>query len=287
MIPTGENLAPAVFAAFLAFALWWFLAVRPERRRERADGAPPAAPGLGPVESPVGRAVLLALGLAFASVFWILGERPLLAAAVFAVWNLAVMILRSRARARRAVEEERHAVEAIAGASRALRAGIPLAGMLEVLAIESRGEAGRALREIVRRESLGEDLASAIRRVLLRSPLPALRAFGLAIIVQINAGGNLADTTERLARSLVERGRMRRRARTIVSYSRTAATVLSVLPLIAVPLMAWLVDDYLPLLLDRPVGNVLLGVSAVLLVAGIASIQRFGRIDGSQDGRPA
>lgn len=286
MGPAADWSGP-VFAAFLAFALWWLFAVRPERRRERAADTGIAPPTLGPTESTVGRAALLLVGLAFAGVFWIVGERPLLAAAVFAVWNLAVVIIRSRARARRAVEEERNAVESIAGASRALRAGIPLGGMLEILAAESRGEAGRAFREIVRRESLGEDLATAIRRVLLRSPLPALRAFGLAVIVQINAGGNLADTTERLARSLVERGRMRRRARTIVSYSRTAATVLSVLPLVAVPLMAWLVDDYLALLLDRPVGNIILGVSAVLLVAGIASIQRFGRIDGSQEGRPA
>jgi tight adherence protein B len=246
------------------------------------DAAPPAyAPG----ESPTARASLLALGLAIATVLWIAGERPMLAAAVFAVWNLIVVIVRSRARTRRTVEQERYAVEAISGASRALRAGIPLGGMLEILAVEGRGEAGRAFREIIRRESLGEDLASAIRRVLLRSPLPALRAFGLAVIVQINAGGNLADTTDRLARSLVERGRMRRRARTIVSYSRAAATVLSVLPILAVPLMAWLVDDYLTLLLDRPAGNILLAVSAVLLVAGIASIQRFGRIDGA--GRPA
>jgi len=283
----GAGWSGPVFAGFLAFALWWFLVVRPERSRERAGAAETPGPEFGPTESPTGRTILLVIGLAIAGTFWIVGDRPLLAAAVFAVWNLAVVILRSRARARRAVEEERNAVEAIAGASRALRAGIPLGGMLEILAVESRGEAGRAFREIVSRESFGEDLAAAIRHVLLRSPLPALRAFGLAVIVQINAGGNLADTTDRLARSLVERGRMRRRARTIVSYSRTAATVLSVLPLIAVPLMAWLVDDYLVLLLDRPVGNILLGVSAVLLVAGIASIQRFGRIDGSQEGRPA
>ena len=283
----GGSLGGPLFAAFLTFALWWFLAVRPERRRER-DGVPATLPsGSGIAESPTGRAILMAIGMAIAGMVWAVGERPMLAAAVFAVWNLTVVITRSRARARRAVEEERNAVEAIAGASRALRAGIPMSGMLQILSVEGRGEAGRAFREIVRRESLGEDLASAIRRVLLRSPLPALRAFGLAIIVQINAGGNLADTTDRLARSLVERGRMRRRARAIVSYSRTAATVLSVLPILVVPLMAWLVDDYLGLLLDRPAGNILLGLSAVLLVAGIASIQRFGRIDSSQDGRPA
>jgi tight adherence protein B len=281
----GASWGGPAFAAFLAFALWWLFAVRPERRRMRTGGDDAAPPAYAPGESPTARASLLALGLAIATVLWIAGERPMLAAAVFAVWNLIVVIVRSRARTRRTVEQERYAVEAISGASRALRAGIPLGGMLEILAVEGRGEAGRAFREIIRRESLGEDLASAIRRVLLRSPLPALRAFGLAVIVQINAGGNLADTTDRLARSLVERGRMRRRARTIVSYSRAAATVLSVLPILAVPLMAWLVDDYLTLLLDRPAGNILLAVSAVLLVAGIASIQRFGRIDGA--GRPA
>lgn len=281
----GASWGGPAFAAFLAFVLWWLFAVRPERRRMRTGGDDAAPPAYAPGESPTARASLLALGLAIATVLWIAGERPMLAAAVFAVWNLIVVIVRSRARTRRTVEQERYAVEAISGASRALRAGIPLGGMLEILAVEGRGEAGRAFREIIRRESLGEDLASAIRRVLLRSPLPALRAFGLAVIVQINAGGNLADTTDRLARSLVERGRMRRRARTIVSYSRAAATVLSVLPILAVPLMAWLVDDYLTLLLDRPAGNILLAVSAVLLVAGIASIQRFGRIDGA--GRPA
>jgi tight adherence protein B len=281
----GVSWGGPAFAAFLAFALWWLFAVRPERRRMRTGGDDAAPPAYAPGESPTARASLLALGLAIATVLWIAGERPMLAAAVFAVWNLIVVIVRSRARTRRTVEQERYAVEAISGASRALRAGIPLGGMLVILAVEGRGEAGRAFREIIRRESLGEDLASAIRRVLLRSPLPALRAFGLAVIVQINAGGNLADTTDRLARSLVERGRMRRRARTIVSYSRAAATVLSVLPILAVPLMAWLVDDYLTLLLDRPAGNILLAVSAVLLVAGIASIQRFGRIDGA--GRPA
>lgn len=287
MNPAAATWGGPAFAAFLALALWWLLVVRPERRRMRAADDATATPDFAPGESPAARAALLAVGLGIAIVIWVAGERPMLAAAVFAVWNLVTVIVRSRARARRALEQERYAVESISGASRALRAGIPLGGMLEILAVEGRGEAGRAFREIVRRESLGEDLASAIRRVLLRSPLPALRAFGLAVIVQINAGGNLADTTDRLARSLVERGRMRRRARTIVSYSRAAATVLSVLPLLAVPLMAWLVDDYLTLLLDRPAGNILLAVSAVLLVAGIASIQRFGRIDGTEAGRPA
>ncbi|NBX26248.1 MAG: hypothetical protein EBQ99_09425 [Planctomycetes bacterium] len=168
-------------------------------------------------------------------------------------------------------------------ASRALRAGIPLSGMLQILADESRGETRAALRELLQREAMGEELEMAIRQVLLRSPLAALRAFGLALTVQLSAGGNLADTTDRLALALVERTRVRRRARTIVAYSRTAANVLAITPLVAIPILASTVDGYSTMLLDRPQGNLLLGAAAIMLVGGLIAIQRLSRIERLPD----
>jgi tight adherence protein B len=187
-------------------------------------------------------------------------------------------LVRSRRRLRRSEEEERHAVEAIGSASRALRAGIPLSGMLQILADESRGETRVALREVMQRESMGEELASAIRHVLLQSPLASLRAFGLALIIQLSAGGNLADTTDRLALSLVERARVRRRARTI-----TAANGLAIAPLVAIPILASSVEGYTRILLDQPAGNLLLAAAAVMLIAGLIAIQRLSRIERLPD----
>ena len=188
-------------------------------------------------------------------------------------------MMRSRRRRRLADQEEAFAVEAIGTASRALRAGIPVSGMLQMLADESRGQTRLAMREMMQREGMGEELASCIRSVLLASPLPALRAFGMALVVQLSAGGNLAETTDRLALSLVERSRVRRRARTIMAYSRNAANVLAITPLLAVPMLASLVDGYAGVLLDRPEGNVLLGASAFMLVMGLLMIQRMSRVD--------
>ncbi len=225
------------------------------------------------------RLPLFAAGLGITGVLWFGAGKPLLGAAFFAAWQMALMILRSQSRASDALREEQYAVEAIETASRALRAGIPLSGMLQILAQEARGEAGRAFREIVQRESLGEELAAAVRNVLVRSPISALRAFGLSLAIQVSAGGNLADTTDRLASSLVERSRVRRRARAIVAYSRTAASVLSVLPLLAVVLMCSLVDGYAEMLLDSETGNVMLATAALVIIAGLAAIQRLGRIE--------
>ncbi|MBM3989381.1 MAG: hypothetical protein FJ298_00075 [Planctomycetes bacterium] len=225
------------------------------------------------------RLPLFMAGLAITSVLWFGADKPLLASAFFAVWQVALMVLRAQSRAADALLEEQYAVEAIETASRALRAGIPLSGMLQILAQEARGESGRSFREIVQRESLGEELGAAVRNVLVRSAVPALRAFGLSLAVQVSAGGNLAETTDRLANSLVARARMRRRARAIVAYSRTAASVLAILPLLAVALMCSTIDGYAEVLLESHPGNVMLAASMVMIVGGFAAIQRLGRIE--------
>ena len=225
------------------------------------------------------RLPLFAAGLGITGVLWFGAGKPLLGAAFFATWQMALMILRAQSRASDALRDEQYAVEAIETASRALRAGIPLSGMLQILSQEARGEAGRAFREIVQRESLGEELGAAVRNVLLRSPISSLRAFGLSLAMQVSAGGNLADTTDRLAHSLVERSRVRRRARTIVAYSRAAAWVLSVTPVLAVVLMCSMVDGYAELLLDSESGNLMLALAALAIIAGLAAIQRLGRIE--------
>ena len=224
------------------------------------------------------------LGFALAAVVWWLGERPGPAIVVLVLWQGFGTILRARRRRERADREEQHAIQAIASASRALRAGIPLGAMLQMLADESEGETRAALREVVQRETLGEELGSAIRQVLLRSPLASLRAFGLALVVHGSAGGNLADATDRLAMSLVERGRVRRRARTIMAYSRNATRVLAVTPLAAVPVLTWAVDGYTRVLLDRPEGNAILAVAATMLTLGLLAIQRMSRIEPLPEG---
>ncbi len=225
------------------------------------------------------RLPLFAAGLGITGVLWFGAGKPLLGAAFFATWQMALMILRAQSRSTDALREEQNAVEAIETASRALRAGIPLSGMLQILSQEARGEAGRAFREIVQRESLGEELGAAVRNVLLRSPISSLRAFGLSLAMQVSAGGNLADTTDRLAHSLVERSRVRRRARAIVAYSRAAAWVLSVTPVLAVVLMCSLVDGYAELLLNSESGNLMLALAALAIIAGLAAIQRLARIE--------
>lgn len=223
-------------------------------------------------------------GLALAAAAWLIADSVVLGAAVLVAWQAGSRLLGTRRRDREFRAEEAHALAAIATATRALRAGIPLAGVVGILANDAKGESGTAFREIQQREAMGEELPSAIRRVLLKSRLAALRAFGLALLMQLKAGGNIANTTDRLARSLVERNRVRRRARTIVAYGRAAAILLGLLPLAIVPVLSINMDGYADLLLDRPVGNALLAASAMLIAGGLLVVQRMCAIDRVGEG---
>jgi tight adherence protein B len=268
----------AALAAFGIFCL--VVRRRAPHPSSPATDAPPAATGL----SPLRRALRLVLAVAAVLVLWRLTDRPAIVAALVVLWIGITWLSRSRARHKSHMEEESNAIEAIGAASRALRAGIPVSGMLEFLATESRGKTGSAFREIVQRERLGEDMASAIRHVLLASPLTALRAFGLTLLSQIESGGNIADTADRLARALIERRRMHRRARTIMAYTRAAATLLTALPAIVVPLLCYLLDEYARFMLHTSTGNIMLALCACLLVIGTTLIQRLSRLDGAAAG---
>jgi tight adherence protein B len=272
-----------ILAALAAFGLFCLFAVR-----RPVATAPSTQDAIADAQlSPRRRLLRVALVVAAALVLWRLTDRPALAAALAVLWVGIMWLIRSRARHRLQMEEESNAIDAIGAASRALRAGIPVSGMLEFLATESRGRSSIAFREVVQREKLGEDMASAIRHTLLASPLTALRAFGLTLLSQLESGGNIADTADRLARALIERRRMHRRARTIMAYTRAAATLLAALPAIVVPLLCYLLDEYAQFMLHTPTGNLMLAACACLLVIGTTLIQRLSRLDMAHVGATA
>jgi tight adherence protein B len=266
---------PALAAAVTVLAWSWLLLLRSPsadaspRGRSQRRTATPSRRSLVP----------LGIGLAIAGFLWMGMNQPFLAAGAMVLWMGAVRLLRTRRDRVSDGTELQCAVEAIGTAGRALRSGIPMTGVLRILADESRGQTRTYFQEIVAREALGEDLASSIRSVLLSSPIPALRAFGLSLIQQISAGGNLAEVTDRLAKSLVERERIRRRIKTILAYGRAAAIVLSLTPLIAVPVLCRLVDGYAALLFNSGTGQILLVTAALMLVVGGVMIQRMTGVD--------
>jgi Flp pilus assembly protein TadB len=67
-----------------------------------------------------------------------------------------------------------------------------------------------------------------------------------------------------------------------VAYGQTAANILAITPVIAVTLMSINVDGYSDFILNRPAGNAILSVSALMLAIGLVSVHRICRIESAQ-----
>lgn len=223
----------------------------------------------------------MAVGV-FGGVVWFVTREAIFATIAFGSGFAVATILRRSGRRRAEVQEGRNALAAIETATRVLRAGIPMSGMLEVLSRDAEGDAGAAFKEILRREELGESLSDAIRSCLLKSRLAELRAFGMALLVHVDVGGNLVDICDRLSKTILERGRIQRRAEAIVTYGRIAGGVLSMAPFVMVPMVGASIDDYFELLFYRPVGNAMLVVALVMIIVGTFMLQRMTQIIPNQ-----
>lgn len=280
--------AVPVLSGLIAMAIWYWALVMPALRAERARNAAEGERGGAPAP-PSERHWIEHRAFNFAGIAaWLavtlLGGSEGLAFASFAVAFGTVSVVRSRIRAQRAEREERDVLDAIGTAAVGLRAGIPLAGVLQILAAESRGEPGRAFREVARRESMGQDFPGAVERVLVGSRLVALRMFGLALLVHASAGGNLSAASDRIARSLIDRARMRRRTRTILAYGLFAANFLAVAPVLAFVVISVQLEEYSDLMLNQPIGHLLLGIAATLVVVGLVAVRRMSSFDRLGEG---
>jgi Flp pilus assembly protein TadB len=267
-----QRLAPPLAAAIVAAVVW--------RRAATAADRPKSTPGTSSAGNPLAALPLVA-GAAAGLWLWRSLGKPWLAFAAFAFGYGMTTLWRAVERQRAEAAAETEAFVAIGAANRALRAGLPLLEVLATAAGEAAGEARAALREILHRERLGDDLAAAVRKVMRTVRQPELRAFGMALAVNQEVGGNLVATSERLTRALVDRSRTRRRARTIVAYSRTAALALAVLPFVAVTMLARLLPGYLDFLLGTNGGNAMVAIASALLVLGLRSIQRMAQVDAA------
>ena len=267
MTPDWQRFGPPLAAAVVAAVVW--------SRASKRVANPGTSQGKPTSMLPV------LIGLAAAVWVWQLMGKPWLALAAFALGHGLTSVWRAIESQKREVAAESEAFVAIGAANRALRAGMPMLEVLHVAAGEARGETQVALLEILVRERLGEDLASAVRAVMQEVRQPELRAFGMALAVNQEVGGNLVTTAERLTRALVDRSRTRRRARTIVAYGRSASLLLAVIPVVAAVMLTRMVPGYASFLLGTPGGNMMIAISALLVVLGLRSIQRLAQLEAA------
>ena len=94
--------------------------------------------------------------------------------------------------------------------------------------------------------------AQRLRELARRTGLLEIKIFVLALLVQQQTGGNLAELLDKLSSVIRERFQIQGQIRTLTAEGRTQAAVLLVLPLVMFGLILFLNPEYASLLLARP-----------------------------------
>lgn len=160
-----------------------------------------------------------------------------------------------------------------------LRAGVPLTAALDAVAGEAGGPVAPELRRVAGETALGRPLPEALAAVGRRMRSDEVAWVGMAVEIHQEAGGNLAEVLDTVARTIVERQRLRREVAALTAEGRISAVVLGVLPVGLAGVIAVVNPGYLSSLLRSPTGTFLVVGSGVGMVIGFVWMRRIVEVE--------
>ncbi len=162
--------------------------------------------------------------------------------------------------------------------TRALRAGHALSSALQMAGQEMNEPMASELRMVHEEVNFGLTLQQAMTHLTERVPLTDLRYFAVAVQIQRESGGNLAEVLGKLAQLIRARLRLLARVRVLSSEGRLSAWILVLLPFVLGGLLAVFNPRFMQPLWTDPIGITLLKWMAGLMLLGVILIARIVRI---------
>lgn len=184
-----------------------------------------------------------------------------------------------RARTNRTRKFEELFPEAIDLIARALRAGHAFPTGLNMVAEELPDPIGSEFRLLFERQNFGMPMADAMRSFADRVPVLDAKFFATAVLTQREAGGNLAEVLDNLAKVIRERFKVKRQVRVISAHGRITGWVLAGLPPVLAFAFFLLSPNHMGTLLGDTIGIQMLTGALILQVVGTLIIRRIVDIE--------
>ena len=222
----------------------------------------------------------LLAGLAGGLIVLITGSSPLVSLLVAFVcgfglprWIVARMIKRRQAKF---LVEFANAIDIIV---RGIKSGLPLTDCLQIIATEAPEPVKGEFVDLVEQQKVGVPLSRAFERMHERMPLQEVNFFAIVIAIQAQTGGNLAEALSNLAGVLRERYRLQAKVRAFSAEAKTSALIIGSLPPCVMLIVFFTSPDYISLLWNEKLGNMMLIASGVWMLIGILVMRKMINFD--------
>jgi len=185
-------------------------------------------------------------------------------AALLPIWHIF------QERTKRLEKLEQQLPDAIESMARSLKAGHSFQSAFKIVGEEFNEPLAAEFRMTLEESNLGVPLNEAMLSLSKRVPITDLKFFVIAILIQRESGGNLANVLTSMGQIIRERFQLMREIRTLSAEGRTSGLVMWLMPVFIVPLMSLLAPYYSKLLFGTDTGLTLLKIGCVLMIiAGI------------------
>jgi tight adherence protein B len=160
-----------------------------------------------------------------------------------------------------------------------LRAGYSFLQALDTVSKEIGEPSATEFQRVVAEIRLGRPIDDALSAMAERVGSPDLHWAVIAVNVQREVGGNLAEVLDIVANTVRERAYIRRQIRVLSAEGRISVAILAGLPFVIALYLAIVRPEYIGLLFTTTVGNVMVVFAVLLMTLGVWIMSRMVKID--------
>jgi tight adherence protein B len=152
---------------------------------------------------------------------------------------------------------------------RGVKSGLPLNQCLRIIASESPEPLRSEFQLLCDGQTMGATIDQGMTRMYDHMPLPEVNFFAIVLIIQQKTGGNLSESLGNLSAVLRSRKLMKEKVKALSAEAKASAMIIGALPLLVMGMVYFSRPDYIMVLFNEPIGNVILGGCVVLMSTGI------------------
>jgi Flp pilus assembly protein TadB len=163
--------------------------------------------------------------------------------------------------------------------TRGLKSGMTLGRGIAIVSEESPDPVGSEFNYMASQLQLGINPNDVFVEAASRIGVDEFRFFSLALIIQREMGGSLADILGKLSEVIRERSRFRKKVMTLSAESKATAIIVGSLPVFLGIMVEFLNPGYIKFFFTDPKGKIMLWVCIGLSLTGTFVIKRLMRLE--------
>jgi len=217
-------------------------------------------------------------GIVLFLLFLLIGNFLLGLVGFFTGFSLLPMLYLNRARRMRINQFNYQLSSALSTMANSLRAGFSLFQAMKSLSNEMSPpistEFSRTLKEI----NLGTPTEHALQNMSDRVKSEDLELVVLAMIIQRQVGGNLAEVLDKIGHTINERIRVQREIKTLTAQGRISGIIIGLLPFFLAGAIIFMNPEYMATFFSHPLGYFLTGLGLFAQFLGVMMIRKIVNI---------